>query len=323
MSFFIWAGSKFHRFFSFCLFAIFCVGCGTTSKDMLEIGDAQLESGITLNSKQRITIYPKTSGKVFMIGHDVQARNIDGKLLVIDNAFLVEDGRFIVFDMEEVKKVTLSPRPTFLRTYAPGYSELYPDDRVPTQDDYKIVYRWYQHAADQGDPTAMANLGLMYAEGRGVARDYLAAFEWYELAAGYGGRSTQLDFLYTKAKAQQGHAQAQYDLSIKYQKGLGVRRELYVENWRAAFKWNKLAAQQGHAEAQVMLCERYFKGRASNGVSRDLSRAYMWCHIAASHGNEEYVRRRDEIREYLDDRHINKGLELARECLDSRYRKCQ
>jgi TPR repeat protein len=38
--------------------------------------------------------------------------------------------------------------------------------------DYKQAVYWYQKAADQGDAKAQSNLGIMYAFGKGVLKDY-------------------------------------------------------------------------------------------------------------------------------------------------------
>lgn len=55
------------------------------------------------------------------------------------------------------------------------------------------ISRWFQRAAQSGDPDAQYNLGLMYANGTGVAQDHLLAHVWFSLAAnGYargGGQS--------------------------------------------------------------------------------------------------------------------------------------
>ena len=56
--------------------------------------------------------------------------------------------------------------------YAPAQSDLgvmYANGRGVSQDEQQAV-RWYGKAAEQGDGIAQNNLGLMYAEGRGVAR---------------------------------------------------------------------------------------------------------------------------------------------------------
>src|SRR5579883_3511133 len=49
--------------------------------------------------------------------------------------------------------------------------------------DYGQAAQWFRKAADKGDAFAQANLGLLYATGQGVARDYAAAASWYRKAA--------------------------------------------------------------------------------------------------------------------------------------------
>jgi TPR repeat protein len=53
----------------------------------------------------------------------------------------------------------------------------------------KKAVRWYRLAADQRDAEAQNNLGMMYADGRGVPQDYREAVKWYRLAADQGNSS--------------------------------------------------------------------------------------------------------------------------------------
>jgi TPR repeat protein len=46
--------------------------------------------------------------------------------------------------------------------------------------------KWFRRAADQGDPDAQYNLGLMYEKGRGVSQDDAEALEWYRRAEDQG-----------------------------------------------------------------------------------------------------------------------------------------
>ena len=46
-------------------------------------------------------------------------------------------------------------------------------------------------AAHQGDTSAQCNLGLMYANGRGVAKDFEQAVFWYRKAAEQGNVNAQ------------------------------------------------------------------------------------------------------------------------------------
>jgi TPR repeat protein len=54
--------------------------------------------------------------------------------------------------------------------------------------DYKEAARWYRKAADQGYPTAQFNLARMYGLGHGVPRDYVYAYMWLSLAAADGNK---------------------------------------------------------------------------------------------------------------------------------------
>ena len=52
--------------------------------------------------------------------------------------------------------------------------------------DYPTALHEYRKAAEQGDAAAQYNLGLMYANGRGVPQDYVEAHKWLNLAATQG-----------------------------------------------------------------------------------------------------------------------------------------
>ncbi len=76
---------------------------------------------------------------------------------------------------------------------------------------------------------AQYNLGYMYANSNGVAKDYTQAVYWYRKAA------------------EQGHAWAQSNLGLMYLKGEGV-----AEDYILAYKWANLAAAQGYKNAANM-----------------------------------------------------------------------
>jgi len=52
--------------------------------------------------------------------------------------------------------------------------------------DYATALMEFRVLAEQGDAIAQYNLGLMYANGRGVPRDYVQARMWLNLAAAQG-----------------------------------------------------------------------------------------------------------------------------------------
>jgi TPR repeat protein len=53
---------------------------------------------------------------------------------------------------------------------------------------------WYQKAADQGQAKAQYNLGVMYANGKGVLKDDKQAVYWYQKAADQGQAKAQSNF---------------------------------------------------------------------------------------------------------------------------------
>ncbi len=52
--------------------------------------------------------------------------------------------------------------------------------------DYATALKEFRALAEQGDADAQFNLGVMYAEGRGVPKDYVQAYMWLSLAAAQG-----------------------------------------------------------------------------------------------------------------------------------------
>ena len=84
--------------------------------------------------------------------------------------------------------------------------------------------------AQKGDVEAQYDLGVMYAEGQGVAQNYGEAMKW------------------VKKAAKKGNAEAQYKLGWMYAAGKGVSR-----NPGKAEKWYRKAADRGHIAARKML----------------------------------------------------------------------
>lgn len=48
---------------------------------------------------------------------------------------------------------------------------------------FQQAAKWYRRVADQGAADAQSNLGLTYANGIGVRKDYQLAANWWHLAA--------------------------------------------------------------------------------------------------------------------------------------------
>ncbi|HUB47746.1 MAG TPA: caspase family protein [Acetobacteraceae bacterium] len=116
-----------------------------------------------------------------------------------------------------------------------------------------------QTEAAQGKSDAQIDLGLAYAKGLGVARDYAAARQWFERAA------------------NQGAGKGQYYLGAMYERGLGGPR-----SYATALQWYQRAADQGYAPAEVALGRFYGRGL---GVARDIKARTAWYRRAALHNN--------------------------------------
>jgi len=97
-------------------------------------------------------------------------------------------------------------------------------DAAFERGDHEVALQSYRLLADQGEALAQIRLGGIYADGRGVTRDYSEAVKWFRRAA------------------NQGNARAQFNIGTMYEHGQGVPQD-YAE----ALKWHHLAAAQGHA----------------------------------------------------------------------------
>ena len=135
---------------------------------------------------------------------------------------------------------------------------MYANGQGVAKDERQAV-EWYRKAADQGDATAQFNLGVMYDNGQGVSKDERLAVEWYRKAA------------------DQGNANAQFSLGVMYANGQGVAKDE-----RQAVEWYRKAADQGDTNAQRNLGFMYESGK---GVAKDERLAVSWYRRAADQGN--------------------------------------
>ena len=165
-------------------------------------------------------------------------------------------------------------------------------DAAYKRGDFAEALRLLRPLAEQGVATAQDNLGLLYAQGKGVPQDYSEAAKWFRLAAEQGNAQAQFNLglkydngqgvpqdyaeaaKWFRLAAEQGLAEAQFNLGVRYSKGQGV-----PQDYAAAVKWYRLAAEQGDANAQHNLGAMYSHGQ---GVPQDYVQAYMWLNLAAS-----------------------------------------
>ena len=85
-----------------------------------------------------------------------------------------------------------------------------------------------------------------------------------------------------RQKAEQGDANAQRELGLKYLSARGSLSGRGIQyDYAKAKEWFEKAAAQGHAKAQANLGDMYYSGR---GVPQDYAKAKEWYEKAAAQG---------------------------------------
>ncbi len=170
-----------------------------------------------------------------------------------------------------------------------------------------------EFAASQGNALAMMKLGQMYADGDGVPRDDVRAFEHFKsiydrysdesedspnapaVAKAYvalgsylvggipnsyvrpnPGRAREL---FDYAATIFGDPHAQYNLAMLQFDGVGGPKEP-----RKAVRWLNLAAQKGHVQAQAVLGNVLFFGDSAKGQK---ARGLMWLMLASDGADQQ------------------------------------
>ncbi len=162
--------------------------------------------------------------------------------------------------------------------------------------DYAAALSAWQPLADAGHLRAQFGIGVIYEEGGdGIAPDLDKAAAWYREAAEQGladaqfnlgnlyrtGRGVDKDprravVWYLKA-ATQGMPVAQYNLALSYDTGVGA-----AQNHTVAAKWYRRAAKQGEIDAMLGLAALYRRGL---GIDGDREAAMAWYRRAAELGD--------------------------------------
>jgi TPR repeat protein len=215
----------------------------------------------------------------------------DGKILWVGGAIViltvVIGGAFAFFQESEINGAVFTESNIQKMNHIRGLAAY---DR----HDYPTALRLFQQLAQQGDPKAKNDVGLMYHDGKGVTQNFAEAMKWYRQAAEAGDSGAQFNLAYMyyagqgirqnyaeaikwfgKAAAQ-GNADATNNLGAIYASGQGVKQD-YAE----AAKFYRLAADQGNISAESNLAFLYFNGQ---GFRRDYSQAATWYRKAANRG---------------------------------------
>ena len=118
-----------------------------------------------------------------------------------------------------------------------------------------------------------------------------------------------------RTDAEQGDADAQFNLGVMYANGEGVPQDA-----AEAVRWYRLSADQGNASAQNNLGLSYSNGE---GVLKDSVLAHMGFNIAGANGNEAAREGRDNLERDMTRDEITRATELARACMASDYQDCE
>ena len=109
--------------------------------------------------------------------------------------------------------------------------------------------------------------------------------------------------LETRRLAEQGDAEAQFNLGFMYANGEGV-----PEDDAEAVRWYRMAAEQGYARAQSILGLMYANGE---GVPENYVRAYAWLNLAAAQGHETAVSAKADVEGLMTAAQIAEAQELS------------
>jgi localization factor PodJL len=167
-----------------------------------------------------------------------------------------------------------------------------------------------RNAAMKGDASAAYEIGLRFAEGKGVPVNLDEAAKWYDRAANAGvvpaifrlgtfyekGLAVKKDIdiarRYYVQAAERGNAKAMHNLAVLDADGGGKGA-----NYQGAAQWFRKAADRGVADSQYNLGILYARGI---GVDQNLAESFKWFSLAAAQGDADAGRKRDDIAKRLD-----------------------
>jgi localization factor PodJL len=167
-----------------------------------------------------------------------------------------------------------------------------------------------RNAALKGDAAAAYEIGMRYADGKGVPANLDEAAKWYDRAAQAGvvpaifrlgtfyekGLSVKKDAdiarRYYVQAADRGNAKAMHNLAVLDADGGGKGAD-----YKSASQWFRKAADRGVADSQFNLGILYARGI---GVEQNLAESFKWFSLAAAQGDADAAHKRDDIAKRLD-----------------------
>lgn len=148
---------------------------------------------------------------------------------------------------------------------------------------------WLTRAAAEGSSEAQFLLGKIYYQRHSSVQERAAANDWLAKSAAQGyvdsirllrfmeniGYDVEESFYkrtpHIRKLAEDGDAEAQYQLAIRYENGTTISPS---PDYAQAMHWFTMAANQGHVMAMKSMADIYTKGL--NGVSADQKIAAQW-----------------------------------------------
>ncbi len=157
--------------------------------------------------------------------------------------------------------------------------------------DYETALAIWLPLADAGDAEGQFGVGLLYANGFGVAMDDNLALQYYGLAA------------------EQNHGQALCNLGTMHANGWGVPL-----SDAEAFSYYIRAAEQGVTEAQNNVSRMYTLGY---GTEQSMVEAHKWLTIAMEFGDLGAHYKREELVRQMSPEEVAEAAKLTAEWLEA------
>jgi len=148
----------------------------------------------------------------------------------------------------------------------------------------------------QTDATVQNNIGIMYMDGKGVARNMPLAVQWLSRSAANGS------------------SLGQNNLGGLYRDGKGVNRD-----FNRALTYFSASAAQGNSAGQLNLGLMYLYGQ---GVRQDLAKAYMWFDLAAAQNLTQAAYHRSLAATRMSPAQQLAAHNAAQRCADNNFKQC-
>lgn len=126
--------------------------------------------------------------------------------------------------------------------------------------DFKKAFEFWNIAAFQGYISAQYNLGIMYADGKGVTKNDEKSFYWFKIAA------------------ENGNYLAQHKTGMNYLMGVGT-----LQNINEAINWFEKSEKQ-YATSKIRLAEIYCEGK--NSIDIDYKKCADYLTSAINSGDK-------------------------------------